>query len=73
MSFWGPSFDDCTNLFLCLHRGSFNPARDFGPRLVTALAHWGAGVAFTDFLPYLMGPIFGGPIGAFFADKMLML
>jgi glycerol uptake facilitator-like aquaporin len=55
-----------------LNRASLNPARDFGPRLVTVVARWGT-IGFTDFLPYLLGPIFGGPIGAFFADKVLML
>lgn len=51
---------------------ALNPARDLGPRLVTVAARWGT-VAFTDFLPYLLGPLFGGPIGAFLADKILML
>jgi hypothetical protein len=36
------------------------------------MARWGT-IGFTDFLPYLLGPIFGSPIGAFFADKVLML
>ena len=49
-----------------------NPARDFGPRMVTFLAHWGM-ASFTDFLPYLVGPMVGGPIGAYLADKVLFL
>jgi glycerol uptake facilitator-like aquaporin len=63
-------FDDSTTHYL--NRAALNPARDFGPRLVTVVARWGT-VGFTDCLPYLLGPIFGGPIGAFLADKVLML
>jgi len=50
-----------------------NPARDMGPRFVLLIGRWGAQVAFHNFLPYLMGPLFGAPIGAFFADHILML
>jgi hypothetical protein len=66
----GAHFDNCKCILK--NRASLNPARDFGPRLVTVMARWGT-IGFTDFLPYLLGPIFGGPIGAFFADKVLML
>ena len=50
--------------------GSLNPARDMGPRLVSMMAHWGRD-AILDFLPYLVGPLLGGPLGAFLADKVL--
>jgi glycerol uptake facilitator protein len=52
--------------------GSFNPVRDMGPRVVSVIGHWGP-TALTNFLPYLLGPMIGGPIGAFLADKVLML
>ncbi len=49
-----------------------NPARDLGPRLVTLLGHWGFS-SMTNWLPYLIGPMIGGPIGAFLADTALLL
>lgn len=50
---------------------AINPARDFGPRLFTALAGWGAGV-FTAgdgwwWVP-IAGPIAGGVLGGFLYD-----
>jgi len=48
-----------------------NPARDFGPRLVTLFAGWGT-PALTDAWVYIVGPLIGGPIGAFIADILLM-
>jgi glycerol uptake facilitator protein len=44
---------------------ALNPARDFGPKLFTALAGWGS-VAFTGArdIPYFLVPIFGPLIGA---------
>jgi glycerol uptake facilitator-like aquaporin len=47
-----------------------NPARDLGPRLVTLAARWGAG-SMKDFLPYLVGPLIGGPLGAFLAETVV--
>jgi glycerol uptake facilitator protein len=47
-----------------------NPARDLGPRIVTSLAGWGA-AAFTDVWVYLIGPLIGGPIGAYLADRVV--
>jgi len=47
-----------------------NPARDFGPRLVTSIFGWGS-ASFQGALVYIVGPLIGGPIGAFFADKVL--
>lgn len=51
-----------------LTQGGFNPARDFGPRVFSALAGWGE-LAFTTngpgwYLVYLIGPCVGGLAGA---------
>jgi glycerol uptake facilitator-like aquaporin len=50
---------------------AINPARDFGPRLFTAVAGWGGGV-FTAgngwwWVP-IVGPLVGGPLGTWFYD-----
>jgi hypothetical protein len=37
------------------------------------VAGWGPVVAMTNCIPYLIGPFIGGPIGAFFADRILLL
>ena len=52
--------------------GGINPARDMGPRLVTVFGHWGR-AAMTDWFPYILGPLIGGPVGAFLADRVLFL
>lgn len=49
-----------------------NPARDLGPRIVTSISGWGL-AAFTDFWVYIIGPLIGGPIGAFLADRVLFM
>ena len=46
-----------------------NPARD-AARLITLAAHWGRD-SMKDFLPYLAGPLLGGPIGAFIAETIV--
>ena len=50
-----------------LTMGGWNPARDFGPRLVAFLAGWGD-VAIPGpsggFWAYIVGPLVGGPFGA---------
>ena len=50
-----------------LTQGGFNPARDFGPRLVAFFAGWG-GQAIpgpsAGFWAYIVGPLVGGPAGA---------
>lgn len=47
-----------------------NPARDLGPRLVAVSMHWGTSVM-ADHLPYLLGPLLGGPVGGWFAEAIL--
>jgi glycerol uptake facilitator protein len=56
------------SLLAPLTMGGFNPARDFAPRIFSALAGWGS-VAFTTngngwFTVYILGPIIGGQVGA---------
>ena len=51
-------------------QAGFNPARDFGPRIVAYLAGWGK-VAFQGWWVYIVAPIVGAPIGAFVADVIL--
>ena len=51
-----------------LTQAGFNPARDFGPRLVTAFMGWGKNVAFKGWWVYVLGPILGALIGGWFAD-----
>jgi glycerol uptake facilitator protein len=53
-----------------LTQAGFNPARDFGPRIVAWLAGW-KGVAFTKWWLYVLAPLVGAPIGAAIADKVL--
>lgn len=40
-----------------------NPARDLGPRLVSALAGWGSAALSTGWWVYSTGPIVGGILG----------
>lgn len=53
-----------------LTQAGFNPARDFGPRLVAWCAGWKT-VAFTGAWVYIVGPIVGAVLGASLADKVL--
>lgn len=53
-----------------LTQAGFNPARDFGPRIVALLAGW-KGIAMQGWWVYVLAPIVGAPIGAFVADKVL--
>ena len=54
-------------VFAPLTQAGWNPARDFGPRLVAFLAGWGE-IAIpgpsNGFWAYIVGPLIGGPIGA---------
>jgi len=54
-----------------LTQSGLNPARDFGPRIVSLLAGWGKSVAMKGWWVYVVGPIIGAPIGGFIADKLL--
>jgi len=55
------------SLFAPLTQGGWNPARDFGPRLVSLAVGWGD-IAVpgpqSSFWIYIAGPLIGGPIGA---------
>jgi glycerol uptake facilitator protein len=53
-----------------LTQAGFNPARDFGPRIVAYLAGWKE-VAFLNCWVYIVAPIVGAPLGAMFVDKVL--
>lgn len=51
-------------------QAGFNPARDFGPRIVAYLAGWKS-VALQGCWIYAFAPFVGAPIGAYVADKLL--
>jgi MIP family channel proteins len=53
-----------------LTQAGFNPARDFGPRIVAYLAGWG-GIAMKGWWLYVLAPLVGAPIGAWVADRLL--
>lgn len=53
-----------------LTQGGFNPARDFGPRIIAAIAGWGS-IAMKGWWVYVAAPLVGAPIGAFIVDKFL--
>lgn len=58
-----------------LTQAGLNPARDFGPRMVSWLFGWGP-AAFPDhfggfFFVYILGPVIGGQAASFFFTKML--
>eukprot|EP00928_Gymnodinium_smaydae_P067082 TRINITY_DN5001_c0_g2_i2.p1 TRINITY_DN5001_c0_g2~~TRINITY_DN5001_c0_g2_i2.p1 ORF type:complete len:352 (+),score=63.05 TRINITY_DN5001_c0_g2_i2:68-1123(+) len=61
-------------LYAPITQAGWNPARDFGPRIVAALAGWGT-VAIpgprNGFWIYIIGPFIGGPIGAAVAELLL--
>ena len=62
------------NYYGPLTEAGLNPARDFGPRLVAAMAGWGR-IAFpgprNGFWVYILGPLIGGPIGAALSDALV--
>ena len=55
------------SLFAPLTQAGWNPARDFGPRIVAYFAGWGA-IAIpgpsNGFWVYIVGPLIGAPLGA---------
>ncbi|MBI4202319.1 MAG: aquaporin family protein [Chloroflexi bacterium] len=62
------------SLFAPLTQAGWNPARDFGPRIVAFFAGWGE-VAIPGprwgFWAYIAGPLVGGPIGAALYDLLI--
>lgn len=61
-------------LYAPLTQAGWNPARDFGPRLVAAMAGWGR-IAIpgprNGFWVYIIGPKIGAPIGALLYDTLI--
>jgi MIP family channel proteins len=53
-----------------LTQAGFNPARDFGPRIVAYFAGW-KGIAMKGWWLYVLAPIVGATIGATIADNIL--
>ncbi len=62
------------SLFAPLTQAGWNPARDFGPRLVALAMGWGE-IAIPGprwgFLAYIVGPLVGGPLGGFLYDVLI--
>ena len=62
------------SIYAPLTQAGFNPARDFGPRLVSAIAGWGS-MAIpgprSGFWVYILGPFLGGPIGGAVYDLVV--
>jgi glycerol uptake facilitator protein len=54
-----------------LTQAGFNPARDFGPRLIAHAYGWSSGIAYQNWWVYVLAPIVGAPIGGFFVDRIL--
>uniref|UniRef100_A0A7S4STA8 Aquaporin n=1 Tax=Ditylum brightwellii TaxID=49249 RepID=A0A7S4STA8_9STRA len=67
----GATVGGLISVFAPLTQAGFNPARDFGPRIITALTGWGRAVAMKGWWVYVLGPILGALTGAFIADKIL--
>ena len=68
--FIGLTVSMCICLIAPLTQAGFNPARDFGPRLVAWLMGWGSAAmpdtSFGAFWVYIFGPILGASLAAFF-------
>ena len=52
-------------------QAGFNPARDFGPRLIALSAGWGYSIAMKKFWVYIIGPLIGAPLGALLFEIVL--
>ena len=61
------------SLFSPITQAGWNPARDFGPRLVAFALGWGE-VAIPGpngaFWPYIVGPLVGGPLGGLLWQRL---
>ena len=62
------------SVFAPLTQAGWNPARDFGPRIVAFFAGWG-GIAIPGpsggFWAYIVGPLIGAPLGAAIHEYLL--
>ncbi|OSX73708.1 hypothetical protein BU14_0331s0024 [Porphyra umbilicalis] len=62
------------SLYAPLTQAGWNPARDFGPRIVAALAGWGS-IAIpgprNGFWVFIVGPKIGAPLGALAYDTLI--
>jgi len=72
--FIGSTIAILISLFEPITQAGWNPARDFGPRLVALAAGWGE-IAIpgprNGFWVYIVGPLVGGPIGAALYDTLI--
>jgi glycerol uptake facilitator-like aquaporin len=62
------------SLLAPLTQAGFNPARDFGPRIVAALSGWGDTAIpgpRDGFWVYILGPLVGAPLGALLYDILI--
>jgi MIP family channel proteins len=62
------------SVFAPVTQAGWNPARDFGPRVVAALAGWGQEAIpgpRAGFWVYILGPMVGGPLGGAFYHFVL--
>ncbi|MBI3966314.1 MAG: aquaporin [Chloroflexi bacterium] len=62
------------SVFAPLTQAGWNPARDLGPRIVAFALGWGP-IAIPgprwEVLVYVVGPLAGGPLGAWLYDRLL--